>query len=171
MTEFFPDEFTRSGHFPNTGVLVLDLHRLLTMFLSSKKLAEMRTEEAHDPIGWLQQYEEDELHRILLSTAIAARAIDDRDHKFLDNYETNCGQLISDTKHPEAVQPLNLREACNKILHAKVIHGDLDEVDWKKYSNPILYFYGSYNGKDWKATLNVVDYVLKYVETIGMGFH
>ena len=132
MTEHIPSEFTRSGHLPNTGVLVLDLHRLLTMFLSSKTLAEMRTEEAGDPIGWLQQYEEDELHRILLSTAIAARAIDDRDNNFLDEYKTTCGQLISDTRHPETVVPLSLREACNKIIHAKDIHGDLDEVDFKK---------------------------------------
>lgn len=169
MSEHIPNEFTRSGHFPNTGVLVLDLHRLLTMFLSSKKLAEMRTEEAHDPIGWLQQFEEDELHRILLSTAVAARTIDDRDNQFLDKCETTCGELIPDTSHPENIEQLNLREACNKIIHAKKIHGDLEEVEWKKYSNPILYFYGSHNRKDWKATLNVVDYVVKYVETIGMN--
>jgi len=108
MAEHTPNEFTRPGHHPNTGVLVLDLHRLLTMFFASKKLAEMRTEEAHDPIGWLQQYEEDELYRILLSTAITARAIDDRDSNFLKKFKTTCGELITDTSNPNNVKKLDL---------------------------------------------------------------
>ena len=167
MTEHIPNANTRSGHLPHRGVLQLDLYRLLTMFLSSKKLAEIRTDSLDDPIGRLQEYEEDEIQRILISTAIAGRIIyDDKETQFLQKDQTTCGELISDMSNPEKVDLLNLREACNKIIHTEKIHYDTDEVAFNYYSNPILYFYGCHNSKKWKTTLNVVDYVVKYIELL-----
>lgn len=168
MTESIPPEHYREGHLPNTEVIVLDLHRLVTTFFSSQQLAELRTENAHDPIGWLQQYEEDEITRILLSTAITARIIDDRDGHYLDRVDTTCGELIEDLSTPDKNIPLNLREACNKIIHAKKIHSDITEINYKNHMNPIMYFYGDRNGVEWKATLNILDYAIKYVESIAM---
>lgn len=168
MVEHIPPQDYRQGHFPNTDVIVLDLYRLITIFFASKQLAELRTESAHDPIGWLQEYEGDEITRILLSSAITARIIDDRDKHYLNRLDTTCGELVSDLDSPEETKPLTLREACNKIIHAKKIHYDLSEVDFRSYMNPIIYFYGKQNSKEWKATLNILDYAVKYVEAINM---
>ena len=66
MVEYIgPQEgFLREGHHPNTEYLVLELHRLLAMFLASKSFAALRTGiagETYDPIYQIQAAEEDEL--------------------------------------------------------------------------------------------------------------
>jgi len=90
VVEYVPPDGQLDGHAPSLEGVVLDLHRLVTMFLSSKELAKTRTESGHDPVAYLQQYEEDEVTRILLSTAIAARIVDDRDDRLRLNAK-NCG--------------------------------------------------------------------------------
>jgi hypothetical protein len=131
------------------------------------ELARMRSELPHDPVLYLQQYEEDEITRILLATAITARIIDDRDDRLRMN-ANNCGELTSDLQRPNEVVPLTLREACNKIIHAKKIRGDLSQVDHKQFANPIMYFYGELNGQEWKAKLNVIEYATTYTQAICM---
>ncbi len=156
----------KSGHLPNLELIILDLHRLITIFLASPHLAELRTDLADDPIAWLQQNEEDEITCILINSAIIARIIDDRDAGILDKVDTNCGKLTENLAIPNKILSLNLREACNKIIHAKKINYDTSEINNRKYKNPILHFYGYKNGVEWKASLNVLEYVVKYIEAI-----
>jgi hypothetical protein len=72
-------------------------------------------------------------------------------------------QLAKDKKHPKK---LTLREACNKIIHATKIN--LDLVIPNKATNPdqkgthmrhLLYLYGDKNGVEWRAVLNLIEFV------------
>lgn len=168
MAEHFLSERFKSGYLFNIEIIIQDLHRMMSIFLASPHLAELRTDLAGDPIAYLQQYEEDEITRILINSAITARIIDDLDKNIFEQANTICGELIENLDNPKNTVPLNLREACNKIIHAKKINYDTTEINNKIYKNPLLYFYGNKNGIKWKASLNVFDYVIKYIETVTM---
>jgi hypothetical protein len=156
----------REGHLPDMQVVFLDLYRLLTIFLASRHLAELRTETNIDPITALQDPEMDEITRILISTAVIARIIDDRDNHFLSQQNTECGWLIKNLENPDENCDLTLREACNKIIHAKKIRTDLEVENHKSYLNPMMYFYGTHRDIEWKACLDIVEFVKKYYENL-----
>jgi len=168
MSEKFISERFQEGHLPNVELLILELHRLLAIFFSSPKFAELRTDLAGDTISILQQFEEEEITRILINSAITARIIDDREEGRFNFNDTKCGELIEDLSLSNKSKPLNIREACNKIIHAKKIHFDTTDLNYNTYRNPIMYFYGDKNGVEWKTTLNIVDYAMKYVEIINL---
>ncbi len=141
-----------SGHSPNTDTALLELHRLLAIFLSSKGFAELRTGigERWEPFGALQVCEDYEITRILLAVAITFRIIDNRKRTYVPPMGS-CGILVKNLNNPLISEPLTVREACNKIIHADVIKGDLEDTeDGQVYSNPILYIYGSLNTVQWR---------------------
>ena len=71
MPEYNPQQpLRKEGHFPNTGNTVVELHRLLAIFLASRYFAELCKRypgEGFDPIHKIQEVEEDEITRILLT--------------------------------------------------------------------------------------------------------
>lgn len=168
MAEFFPDRVYRKGHNPNVGNIHLDLFRLLTIFLSQKEMANLRTGEWGDAFSELAEFEWDEVTRILLNAAVTARIIDDRDGSYLSKYPSVCGEFIPDLNDSNSTEELNLREACNKIIHAKEVHSDI-EGDGQvpgNYMNPLIYFYGTQGIKEWKATLDIIKFVESYVNLV-----
>ncbi len=152
----------REGHLPDMQTVLLDLYRLLSIFLASKNFAELRNEDGFDPILELQEPEEDEITRILISSAVIARIIDDRDDHFLSESNTKCGWLINDLNNEENKVDLSLREACNKIIHATKIRTDLGKENYKSFYNPIMYFYGKHGKNEWKASLDIIEYAKEY---------
>ena len=164
MTEIeIPEDYPhREGHLPNMQTVFLDLYRLVSTFLASKNFAELRNEHGLDPISELQEPEFDEITRILISSAVTARIIDDRDNHFLSQNDTKCGWIISDLTKEEKKVELTLREACNKIIHASKIRTDLEVENHKSYFNPIIYFYGKHGKKEWMACLDIIEYAKKY---------
>ena len=172
MTEYIPpgSDVFKEAYKPNTQTVTLELHRLLSIFLSSKSFAELRTGtgEEFDSIAEIQQHEGDEITRILLAVAITARVIDDRQNKVFDAISESCGTLVDVVATPGEESPLSLREACNKIIHAQKIRFDLSETDaHQTYLNPLIYLYGQrQNGAEWKATLNVIEFAKEYVSCI-----
>lgn len=168
MTEYTPiQQPVVGGHNPNTETLLLELYRLLTIFFSSKNFAELRRGigETWDPIARLEAYEEHEITRILLAVAITSRVIDDRASVF--EHSGSCGELLHDISETGASQPLFLREACNKIIHVRTIHFNLDQTEvGQPYLNPIIYLYGQHRGSKWKATLDVVAFAKEYCTCI-----
>lgn len=152
----------REGHLPDMQTVFLDLYRLLSIFLASRNFAELRNEHGLDPISELQEPEFDEITRILISSAVIARIIDDRDDHFLSKNDTECAWLIEDLTDEDTKIDLSLRDACNKIIHASKIRTDLEEENHKSYFNPIIYFYGKRGNKEWKACLDIIDYAKKY---------
>lgn len=171
MAEYIPPQegFFREGHYPNTVHAVLELHRLLALFLASKSFAALRTNypgEGFDPIYKIQEVEEDEITRLLLNLAITARVIDDREGHALERLSSNCGQLNSNLEN-EDTEVLGLREACNKIIHAKKIRTDMEEnATGQAYFNPVIYLYGEQNGMSWKATLDIVAFSKDYFSLV-----
>ncbi len=157
----WPVGHMREGHVPDMKTVFLDLHRLLAIFLSSRSFAEIAREDIDDPLIELQEWEVDEITRILITSAVMGRILDDRGGPELDQKPTNCGELIEDLIAPGTWIPLTLREACNKIIHATKVRTDLEQDAKNRlaYFNPIMYFYGQRNGKDWKATLFIQDFV------------
>ena len=172
MTERVPpqSEAFGEGHYPNTETAFLELHRLLAIIFVSKSFAELRTGtgEKWEAIDHLQQFEGDEITRILLAVAITARVIDDRNNKVLDLVARDCGTLVDTDAKGAAETGLSLREACNKIIHAKKVRFDTSELDTTQtYLNPVIYLYGERRkGQEWKAVLNVVTFAEEYVSCL-----
>ncbi|MFH1657920.1 MAG: hypothetical protein ABIG35_01280 [Pseudomonadota bacterium] len=158
------------GHHPNTETTFLELHRLLAIIFASKSFAELRVGngEEWDPIDHLQQFEDDEITRILLSVSITARVIDDRYDKVFDLVAGNCGSLFETDEKGTTESGLTLREACNKIIHAQKIRFDISETEaTQRYLNPIIYLYGERRkGQEWKAVLNVIDFAKEDVSCL-----
>lgn len=172
MAEYEPTQPPRrEGHFPNTGNLVLEVHRLLAIFLSSRGFAELATlppGEGFDPVYKIQEVEEDEITRLLLTLAIHGRVIDDREGKFSDGDDFACGLLQPDLDKDDR-KALGIREACNKIIHATKIRFDLEEHREQTFLNPSIYLYGSSRAKQWRAELEVVSFGKAYVKFLAIS--
>jgi len=170
VVEWDNPKIFESGYGPDLEVTRLDLYRLLNQFVASKSLAKLCESDAylHHAMYLLDNFFETEATRILLSSAVVARVIDDRDNHLKD-YETFCGKLIEDFSNSPKEIDLTLREACNKIIHAKAVKYDV-EVNRpgfdQRYLNPFIYYYGEYRRKEWKAILNVIDYIRVYVDHV-----
>lgn len=157
----------KEGHLPNTGMLTIELHRLLTMFLASKPLADLRTldpGEGNDPIYRVQEVEEDELTRLLLTLAITARVVDDREGRLFDLIGYSCGTLQTDVSSPKTIE-LGLRDACNKVIHARRIRIDTAESEnVQTYWLPWISLHGrSTNAAEWHARLDVIEFAKAYM--------
>lgn len=149
----------KEGYRPNTELLMLELHRLLSVFLASKGFADLRANYSENlsSFDYLQECEVTEITRILLTVAVHARVIDDRERRVFELFASDCGTFVE----IDAERGLSLREAINKILHAQKIRFDVSETAaTQRYLNPMIYLYGQrQNGEEWKATLNVIDFV------------
>ena len=169
MAEYEPPQAGREGHFPKTETAILELYRLVAIFLASKNFAALRKGdpgEGHDSIYKLQECEEEEVTRILLVLAITARVIDDRESRVYELVGTNCGMLQRDTSR-SAEEELTLREACNKIIHANKVRVDMEEDDkGQRYLNPYIYIYGQQGRAEWKATPDVIRFAKEYVTCV-----
>ncbi|HHL4081431.1 hypothetical protein [Burkholderia sola] len=177
MAEFVPQQGTvRGAHLPNIQATYIDLHRLLAIFLASKEFAERieatqgHNAELRDPLFVLQECEEDEISRILLSLAVTARAVDDAHNQVLELVAGVCGTLTRDLTTPDATIALELREACNKIIHADYWHFDLEANErGRSYLTPTMHIYGrTQGGRNWKATLDVVEFAKQYVNSVAV---
>lgn len=150
------------GYKPDSKVALLEIHRLVCMFLASKEFAARRNgpHDAHHWLDDLQEPEEEEITRILLATAITARVIDDLNGQAFDIVAPNCGLLLQGAQ----TQPLTIREAFNKIIHALKIRFDVELNDQgQRYLEPFVYLYGKKGNVEWKATLDVIEYARAYV--------
>lgn len=149
----------------------LEMYRLLNQFLAEEKLSSLMKIDAclfHavDIVGHLFTAE---CQRILIQAAVVARVKDDNEEKSrlkLGAFETNCGTLIEDLRKPEKIVPLNLRGACNKIIHALKFHHDIEKIEGREVINPTVYLYGSRGNKEWKATIEVVDFIKHYINNV-----
>ena len=120
--------FRRDGIFFDVQAFRLDLYRLLCCFYASGGFSRLRdtgdfsARELGEVGG---EFEEFEITRLLVSIAASVRVIQDRDRELFKKLKTNCGRLIPDLRHPRKYEPLPLREACNKIIHAKRFNFDV----------------------------------------------
>ena len=106
------------------------------------------------------EFFEDEVSRILLQSAIVLRILDDESQA---DPEERIPFVCGDLEQAGHETALTLREACNKILHAKTINFDVAATQSvtphsKKvgaYFNPLVYLYGTQHNKEWRATIKM----------------
>ena len=168
MAELVPQQGGNEGYIPNTQATIFELYRLMAIFFSSKKFAELRTGngERFDPITKIELGIEDEITRILLAIAITARVIDDRAGHGFNIADASCGTLVRNTANVQLIN-LDLREACNKIIHAERVHFDVDETEaLQPYLQPFIYLYGHQHNNEWKATIDVIEFAKTYVTCV-----
>lgn len=153
-----------NGHYPNISNVLLDIYRILTIFMASKSIAEL--EESHlykedDPLQQFAVFESDEITRILLTVSITVRVVDERESKIMGLLADDCGHLVPDTNKPAPPTSLSIREACNKIMHAsKIEFGRATLPNGRSFLQPWIYLFGTdFQKKNaWKANLNVVQF-------------
>jgi len=136
--------------------------RLLTVFLASKELNQLRDGEYDSGPDILSQYERPEIEHLLLQIAILCRTADDNaisGRTFDERRNPIVGRLHVDVSQCGDTE-LRLREACNKIIHQKRVHYEIveGEYSWNRYLEPTLYVYGRQQDKEWKAVLDVKEF-------------
>jgi hypothetical protein len=167
MVEEARPDYIRPGLHFDPGPLGLDLYRLLCLYLADRRV--MSIALGNSLIRTLHDTQIDlEVLRILISSAVTLRiAFDQYSGSVLDPKLKNrtCGLLWPNWPKRKK-ESLTIREACNKIIHARKIQRDIANPD--PYGNPdnpdayilpSVYLYGEKNGQDWRAKLLIVDFV------------
>lgn len=155
----------------NRETVLRDAYRLVTLCMADRVFADhVKREQLMD---LRDEFIEDELVHLLISTAIANRMHDTAIRTRNGNTGTvlkslsNCGshwkEVDEDDRPPE---PLSLREACNKVIHTNTIiaiqtgeqRGDFGPISYE------ILLSGNRGDKPWRAVLNLIEYTEATVE-------
>ena len=152
-----------------TPYLDLEIYRLLTILEASPALAAFDGDIESDKrkLEFLRGWEFTEISRIVVSLAAIIRSSLDADPVGSgDSYyglelQRPVGVLTPDLLgRPEKQEPLDFREACNKVIHAKSVEPKTAPAS-RGTVPPLtgwLVLYGDHRGKDWRADLDLRDY-------------
>jgi hypothetical protein len=166
MAELIPKEHWKGRHEIGHETFFLDVYRLLSHCLASRVMASIEDSSNQRTFStFLTNQEKPEISRLLVHIATYYRIkYDDGswEHgKWLQHKFQGVGTLVEDIKAPAPrSSALDFREACNKIIHATGVHfdGGVDPNTNAEYLNPVVYLYGSKAKKEWKATLDIVQF-------------
>jgi hypothetical protein len=114
----------------------------------------------------LRGWEFPEISRIVVSLAAIIRSsldadpVGEGDSTYGPALRRSVGTLVSDLEAPQKEVPLDFREACNKVIHAKRV--ELDTAPATRGTAPPvtgrLVLYGDRWGKEWCAELGLREY-------------
>lgn len=152
-----------SAHLPNITSALIDLHKLLTIFQASESIAALAESQLLPPTRQIfDGIERDEITRILLGVAATVRIVEDRKMKggrVYDLLVNAVGSLVADSDRPSNREKLELREACNKILHSRSIEAlqrlganNVPALDGR------IRLRGKKDKRDWVAEIDAVDF-------------
>jgi hypothetical protein len=132
---------------------------MLSLVLADRRISQLSILQGHGMLGDLQtQFLGDEVTRIHVSSAVMLRILDDNNDGLIA-FRRSCGKLQEDRSKARRID-LTLREACNKIIHARDVNWDVvRQQDLDAYIRPFVYLYGSKGKLKWRTKLNLVDYV------------
>jgi hypothetical protein len=149
----------------------LDLYRLLAFFHASPKLRHLKDDldiEYQSIENLRATCEKAEIHEVLLKLAAGFRVQQDQQPDIdgqsepsnVNRWHNNCG-LFWPNMDDGASEQLNLREACNKIIHATGFeHVYAEYADSLHYSlAPRIRLHGHRNHTKWKAELDILKFV------------
>jgi hypothetical protein len=147
-------------------VLRLDLYRLVCYFKTSEYLSNLSDGGDFCPWqGLRDDFQDSEIMRILLQTAVAVRFIGlghaDEMRAQKDWLEGSVGKLYKSIGDFTFL-PLPLREACNKIIHAKNIVLDSNGSGnlYTRFLKPTIFCYDDFERKQsWKAEIDLLHFV------------
>ena len=166
MPELIRPAWIKPGlHFDPTS-FALDLYRLLCVFLADREVVKnFDLEESFSEIATLRSdHLSGELVRILITCSVALRLAFDQYPKIGHLQSKNCGKLYGSWSKQKRKKPeiLTLREACNKIIHAKDCQFDASKTDPNRegiYLRPFLFLYGKKHKQGWRAKLSIAEFV------------
>lgn len=141
------------------------LYTLLALFFASERFAD-QCDDSHTCQfrALLDDHEESLITQLLIESAVLIRVKDDlfvqQRGISTEANRTMVGRFGAPAEKPLSSE-LSVREACNKIIHAKLINFDVSREDqWRsRHLNPIIYLYGEQRKSDWKAELDVIKWV------------
>lgn len=152
----------------NSSTVLRDAYRLLSLVLADEAIAIMCEDERDDLAQLRDQFIEDELIHLLISTAVMNRTQDDHmggprnDASELSFRPVDqiCGVLQENVAESDEEQPLTFREACNKIIHATMITAETEEIEGHAYRvlPPSVILRGMRGRAPWQAYLNIPNY-------------
>jgi hypothetical protein len=143
-----------------TEALDLELYRISCILASSRTLHEMGKEQ-RNLVWFLNTFEKSELSRKLISVAVIIRNMDEQ--AWNANYKKiPVGELIpNEEDDPGSIEPLSLREACNKIIHALEVdfyHG-VDNVTEDTPLSCRIRLRGEKSSKKWLAIIDLFKFL------------
>lgn len=156
----------------NADTILRDLYRLAVLVLGDGQL--FGNAAADDALIELRdRFIDDEIVHLLISTAIMNRIQDehmwhvrnDPDEVSFSPITRICGSIQSfPDGHPGPNQQLSFREATNKIVHALRIYVETDGGPQGAGIGRIIALRGELYGVEWRAELNILDYIRAGVE-------
>ena len=167
-----------SGGYPSDATLMLlEAYRLICVFGGSSDVEKVRKRfpdhDAFPPIDgpskWIRMIELSEASRLLLSLAVIMRNTLDSSASHHNLARTEVGKFRILNKPKSKLKSLEVREACNKIIHSLNINFDFTDRSniCAGRLRPIVHLYGERETKrnseseKWKASINVLD--LSYI--------
>ena len=158
------------GHTVSLRLLRSDLHLLMAVYLASQPIAAIADFDVKRDVSVykVEDCELESITRLIVSTSINIRVLDDQEENKLDMLSLYCGTLTNDVEKPLSTQGLTLREACNKVIHAITVdfdHGRLETGG--TFLHPFLYLRGrDQRQRTWEANLDVVQFVRESLNAI-----
>ena len=143
-----------------------DIYRLFTHFHGSGALADQSNTDTGVYYANLQQrFEELEIQDLLLRLAVRIRILEDAYREtWQEPWSKSVGSLFDDSTRKENV-PLSLREACNKVIHARHVNfcrtgaAEEDEVIFPLLPTVILYGTRVRSPIFWKCELQINEFL------------
>ena len=142
-----------------------DLYLVMSLLLADKEVAKVE-----NAIDWTRDFYDNEVRRILLWVAAAARSLLDtpddmnkRGGRKEGFGEKTCGEYWADFPKGKE-RPLEFRQACNSVIHAKMIlnykipEDEVDQTAVQRYEDRIT-IKGTHRGKTTHAELDIVEFV------------
>jgi hypothetical protein len=147
-------------NYPITAeALDLEIYHLSCFFAASRELIDL-SKTYGSLKSLINTFELAEVSKKIISIAVTLRSSLDciaPKSKLKEVSKNKTGILVKDIK--EGIeQTLEFREACNKIIHAT-------DIEFFNNSNPdnglewSLSLFGNYQGKQWKASLDVLKFI------------
>lgn len=122
-----PEKPASEGHKPDLGDLRRDIYELLAFFLSSQRIAELEQSSMYgenDPVHKFEDLQRDLITKRLIAVAVTIRILDDRNPRVFDLFTDYCGTMTKDFANLADLSGLGLRDACNKVIHARRVTFD-----------------------------------------------
>lgn len=141
------------------------LYTLASLFFASRHLAALADWKVGCPFRqMLEENEESLMTQLLIETAVLIRMKDDlfeQQHGIPAETQKDIVGAIRIPADAATESKLHLREACNKVIHAKLINFDLigEPHAHDRYLLPVVYLYGEQRGTPWKAQIDIVKWV------------
>jgi len=141
------------------------LYTLLSLFFASPPIAALAVDEVGCPFRlMLDEHEESLVTQLLIETAVLIRMKDDLFQQQHGISAAANKDIVGTLRIPATAatdSPLHLREACNKIIHAKLINFDVigRPHAHDRHLDPVVYLCGEQRGAPWKAQLDIVKWV------------